>query len=466
MEPTDHAPSSSGAISLIPLATGETQRAVTEAMRRVGVKARAIPAADLTKDRQVATRAPLVLLLGDAPEPADATLDWLRTNGAPSCMGIVADGCQAWQDEIAERCCDLCFWPTSDRELAMRLSRLHRRAPGRGAADDCEDLMSINFVGRSPQFRTLVSLIRKFARCDAPVLIQGETGTGKELAARAVHYLSERRGKPFVPVNCGALPDGLIENELFGHRRGAFTDARSDTNGLIDEAGGGTLFLDEIDALPARAQVTLLRLLQEREYRPLGGGRARPATARIVAASNSPLRDLVKAGSFRADLFYRLDILLLTIPPLRERLADLPLLVEHFLQTLRVRYGAAERYMDTADLARLAGYDWPGNVRELENCLHRGFLMADDARVVPALPDGEGPGSLDPATVTDPARFDGVPFATAKALSVAEFEQAYIKRLLTETGGNTAEAARRAGKERRALGKLIKKHRINRLDFV
>src|SRR5688500_7573696 len=196
-------------------------------------------------------------------------------------------------------------------------------------------------IGRSIAFRIADALIMKMSAFDAPVLIEGETGTGKELAARAIHYRGARRGKPFVPVNCGALPDALIENELFGHRRGAFTDARDDKPGVVELARGGTLFLDEIDALTPKGQVTLLRFLQDQQFRPLGGRREEQADVRIIAAANRSLERQVAAEAFRQDLFYRLNLLHLTLPPLRERQGDIALLAEHFVRAAATRYGKA-----------------------------------------------------------------------------------------------------------------------------
>src|SRR5438094_4159830 len=188
-----------------------------------------------------------------------------------------------------------------------------------------------NLIGRSPAFTAATELIAKFASCDATVLIEGETGTGKELAARAIHYLSNRNGNPFIAVNCGALPDTLVENELFGHVRGAFTDAREHQHGLVSRAETGTLFLDEVESLSAKAQVALLRFLQDGVYRPLGAGAVVAGNARIVAATNVDIAALVKGGGFRQDLMYRLTILTLRMPALRERAGDARVLAEHFV---------------------------------------------------------------------------------------------------------------------------------------
>jgi DNA-binding NtrC family response regulator len=234
-----------------------------------------------------------------------------------------------------------------------------------------------NLIGRSPTFMAAIALIKKFAACDATVLIEGETGTGKEVAARAIHDLSTRRSAPFVPVNCGALPDTLVENELFGHMRGAFTDARETQSGLIGRAEGGTLFLDEIESLSPKAQAVLLRFLQNGTYSPLGGRAAVAANTRVVAASNVDVAQLAKTGAFRRDLLYRLTILTVRMPALRERPGDERVLAEHFVQQFGRRYERPERRLDSLSLEQLGGHDWPGNVRELENLVHRAFLLTD-----------------------------------------------------------------------------------------
>ncbi|HEU5283230.1 MAG TPA: sigma-54 dependent transcriptional regulator, partial [Burkholderiales bacterium] len=232
-----------------------------------------------------------------------------------------------------------------------------------------------NLIGRSAAFQDTVRLIQRIALTDAPVLIEGETGTGKEVAARAIHYSGSRRDRPFVPVNCGAIPENLIENELFGHVRGAYTDAREPQPGLIALANGGTLFLDEVETLCPKGQVALLRFLQDLNYRPLGSRREESADVRVIAATNIDLAELVHAKQFRMDLYYRLQILFLRLPPLRERAGDAGLLAEHFVRAFGVRYGGAAARFSPDSLSLLDRYAWPGNVRELENLVHRAFLL-------------------------------------------------------------------------------------------
>ena len=232
-------------------------------------------------------------------------------------------------------------------------------------------------IGTSEGVRAVMRQIEKIARSDAPVLIQGETGSGKELAARAIWAGSARSAGPFVPVNCGAIPDGLIETELFGHGAGAFTDAKQARDGVIAQAQHGTLFLDEINTLSPRAQVTLLRFLQDLRYRPVGTSAERDADVRVIAASNQPLQDMVDAGHFRRDLLYRLNILELTIPPLRSRQDDIELLVDYFLDRFCRKYGLPPKRLHPEASEWLRTYQWPGNVRELENWIHREVLLAE-----------------------------------------------------------------------------------------
>ncbi len=305
-------------------------------------------------------------------------------------------------------------------------------------------------IGKSATFLTEINKIPQIARCHANVLISGETGTGKELYARAIHYSSSRAGKPFMPVNCGAIPVELLENELFGHERGAYTSALTLKTGLIEEANNGTLFLDEIDCLPVIAQVKLLRFLQEKEYKPLGSTKMRRANVRIVAASNLDLQEAVGNGTVRQDLFYRLSIISLTLPPLRERREDIPLLTKHFLAKYSSEFGreTAELSQDALDL--LMVQSWPGNVRELEHVIERAVAMFE----------GHVSRGSD-LFIASPA--DGRPesLQEAKAKEIARFEKNYIQGVLSACSGNITRAAQLAQKNRRSFWQLIQKHRID-----
>jgi DNA-binding NtrC family response regulator len=306
-------------------------------------------------------------------------------------------------------------------------------------------------IGESPAFLQQSNRIPLIAGCEANVLILGETGTGKELYARAIHYRSRRAGRPFMPVNCGAIPVELVENELFGHARGAFTSASTQQTGLIEEANGGTLFLDEIDCLPFSAQVKLLRFLQEKEYRPLGSARMRRADVRIIAASNLNLEEAVGNGKVRQDLFYRLNIISLLLPPLRDRREDIPLLARHFL----AKY-ARESERDVSDFSKealqlLMVYGWPGNVRELEHAIERAIVLCEGSVI--------GAGDLLLSNTQLDERRESL--QEAKAKEIARFEKNYILGVLAVCKGNITRAAEVAQKNRRAFWQLIQKHQID-----
>jgi len=313
-------------------------------------------------------------------------------------------------------------------------------------------------IGVSDSLRFATNLLERFSACDLPILIEGETGTGKELAARAVHYASSRKDMPFVPVNCGAIPDSLIENEIFGHRKGAFTDAKEDQPGLIALAEGGTLFLDEIDGLSSKGQILLLRFLQDREYRKVGSANVLTADIRFVAATNVDLQKMADAGAFRADLLFRLKILHVVLPPLRQRAEDIRILAEHFLAICSERFKKPRKTFHPDVVTRLRTHCWPGNVRELENMIYRAFLVTDAPEI----------GLHDIADILDFHPVGGEPigpecpgsFHGAKSRAIAQFEYKYLSGLMERAGGNVTAAAKLAGTERRYLGKLLKKHHI------
>ena len=327
-------------------------------------------------------------------------------------------------------------------------------------------LARLELVGRSAAFRAATDLIRRLAGRDVTVLLRGETGTGKELAARAIHYLGTRRDLPFIPVNCGAIPDMLVESELFGHARGAFTDARDAQVGLVAQAGGGTLFLDEVDSLSMKAQIALLRFLQDGSFRPLGAKGFAHSKARVIASTNADIEQLVQRGLFRCDLFFRLDIIPVHLPPLREREGDVRLLAETFLCTLAEQHGGGPRHIEPASLRRLERHRWPGNVREMANVMQRAFLLCDgDCLVLP--PGALGPqddGRDDAADGTDGVMCAS--YQAARVQALCEFERRFVCSALERSAGNVSLAARLAGKERRSFGRLLKKHGIDRARFA
>ena len=317
-------------------------------------------------------------------------------------------------------------------------------------------------VGESDAFVQAIRPLPALARSDATVLVTGETGTGKELVAHALHYLSARAALPFSPVNCGSLPDTLLEDELFGHEAGAFTDARARRPGLIQDTQKGTLFLDEVDALTPRAQVALLRLLQERMFRPLGSSRQERAHVRFVAACNAPLEDLVRAGAFRGDLYSRLSVLTIRLPPLRDRRQDIPLLVARFLEKHTPAARPVPRVSAQA-MSALMACEWPGNVRELESRIVRAIVLGEGEVIEPG-DLGLAAGSAPVDTVADGWSSDS--YQALKRKAIAEFERHYLTRLMARHHGNVTQAARAAGKERRELGRLLKKHQLDRGAFT
>lgn len=309
-------------------------------------------------------------------------------------------------------------------------------------------------LGESPVFLQFLTTLEHVARYDATVLLEGETGTGKELAARAVHYDGPRRAKPFMPINCGAMQDTLIENELFGHCRGAYTGAHTDEPGIVEAADGGTLFLDEVDSLSPKAQVTLLRFLEDQQYRPVGSRAHRRANVRVIAASNRSLSSLVEGDRFRADLLYRLRVMYLRVPPLRERVGDVLLLARHFVQTQSARFGKPPLPLSSESMCWLESYQWPGNIRELENVVCQSFLLScgSEIRITPPGPSGAaaaGEGEV-------------WSYRRAKQQAVADFERRFLSRAIKNTAGNVSEAARLISTERRHLGRLLKKHGLER----
>lgn len=310
------------------------------------------------------------------------------------------------------------------------------------------------WVGVSAAHQGLLDLIDRVARSNIELLISGETGVGKEQYARYAHEQSPRRDKPFVPVNCGSIPADLFENELFGHVRGAFTGARPKTVGLVAAAQGGTLFFDEVDALAPTNQVKLLRLLQEKEYRPLGDARAQGADVRVVAATNRNLVQASRTGTFRDDLLFRLRVVPVEIPPLRERRDDVLPIIDAFVPWYATEYRVEAITFTDAARERLATYAWPGNIREAENLV----------RNLTCLRPGEhiGPHQLPLLEETHVnGKANGKPsgsFSRMKSVIVADFERQYIEQALTSTGGNIAQAARNAGKPRRAFFEKMRRY--------
>jgi len=296
-----------------------------------------------------------------------------------------------------------------------------------------------NIIGSSRKMQSVYTLISKVADTDSTVLIHGESGTGKELVARGLHFNSNRQQHPFVAINCSALPENLLESELFGHKKGAFTGAVSDKRGLFEEANLGTIFLDEVNSMATSLQTKLLRVLQEREVRRVGDNKSVAVNVRVVGATNEPLQPMIRNGTFREDLYYRLAVIPVEIPALRERLEDVPLLVNHFLQKQTNQAGGAPIKIDPQAVDLLSRYDYPGNVRELENAIERACALCEDHMIMP----GDLPPQIVEFANVNAARKSRAMFPVGKSLDefIQEQEREYIEATLAKFKGAREKAA-------------------------
>jgi two-component system response regulator GlrR len=339
--------------------------------------------------------------------------------------------------------------PFDGKALLTQVQKALQFGVSRAAANDgtAESSWREEIITRSPEMDAILAKARLVAGSDASVMIFGESGTGKELLARAIHRASARAGQPFVAVNCGAIPEQLLESELFGHVKGAFTGAASDYKGLFQAAGRGTVFLDEIGDMPLPLQVKLLRVLQEREVRPIGSTQAIKVDVRIISATHRNLEEAIKAGAFREDLYYRLHVVALSLPPLSARREDIPVLATHFLNTLGERYGKALNGFAQDAMEVLVKHSWPGNVRELYNVVEQAVALATTPIITPGLLETAIRGETGNLSSFESARFD--------------FERDYLAKLLKITNGNVTQAARLAKRNRTEFYKLLQRHHLN-----
>ena len=350
---------------------------------------------------------------------------------------------------------DFLVLPLRDQEVRLRVKRLAcRRVDVEAVA---QDVGFAQFLGEDQHILALKRKMLLAARSQATVLLTGETGTGKERCARAMHYLSSRKSKPFLPVNCGAIPVDLFESEFYGHTKGAFTGASLAQIGLIAEAEGGTLFLDEIESLGMASQVKLLRFLQDQTFFQIGSSKLKQADVWIIAATNVNLPQRICDNAFRKDLFYRLAVVSLNLPPLRERPIDIPLLAGHFWKM----YSGRSQHIRREDLSAgvidaLCQYSWPGNIRELENVIHQLAVLHES--------DVIGPEDLPIVRTPSTPPSLGRSFAQQKTAAIELFEKKYVAELLKTHRGNVTHAAKEAQKDRRAFGRLIKKYQISKLS--
>jgi len=332
-----------------------------------------------------------------------------------------------------------------NRKLTSEIKRL------KGLVEEKYDFA--NIVARSEKMRRVLEMVSQIARTDSTILIHGESGTGKELIAKAIHLASERKNKPFLAINCAALPETLLESNLFGHEKGAFTGAIRSTKGLFTQAHEGTIFLDEIGDLPLSIQAKLLRVLQERNFYPLGSEKPVEVDVRVIVATNKDLEDLVKQGLFREDLFYRIHVIPISLPPLRERKEDIPPLVDHFLKKFGQQMKKEVKGLTPMAMQRLMLHEWPGNIRELENTLEFAVAMAQQDTVTEDLifQSKGGSSSQEPLKTLKEAR--------------EAYEKSYLIHLLGICKGNVSKAAKLAGKYRADFYDLLKKHGLKIEDF-
>ncbi len=323
------------------------------------------------------------------------------------------------------------------------------------------------FIGRSRMLNQALELLRRLAPSRATVLIRGESGTGKELAARALHSMSKRAELPMVTVNCPALPEHILESELFGYRKGAFTGADRDKKGLFLQASGSTILLDEIADIPVSIQTKLLRVLQEKEIQPLGQTNTYPVDVRILASTNQDLEGKIERGEFREDLFYRLNVLTVTMPPLSEMVNDIPLLGQHFLEMYSREHGRSDLEFAPEALQCLMRRAWKGNVRELENTINRAVLLCDGNKITPTdlMTDEEQNGNGRGPALNNQTCFLHLPYKEAKGEVLNYFTSAYLKNALTASRGNVSAAARKCGMERQAFQRLMRRYRIQSREF-
>jgi len=306
-------------------------------------------------------------------------------------------------------------------------------------------------IGEHPSIKKVLEIIRRVAPTDATVLITGESGTGKELVARAIHSASPRASRPFVPVNCAAIPENLLESELFGHARGAFTGAHSARLGMFQLANHGTIFLDEVGELPLALQAKLLRVLQDGEVRPVGTDHPVAVHVRVITATNKELAHQVEKGSFREDLFFRLQVIPIHLPPLRARRSDIPILTQHFLEKANARHGLSVTISREA-MIYLWEYDWPGNIRELEHAIERAVLLGKGTLV--------GTEDLPPHIVSRSGSVSLVSQALSRQLTLRDLEREYIAKVLEHTRGNKTEAARILGVDRTTLYRKLEEYKL------
>ena len=430
----------------------DTRTLLCEALRGRGFDAHAVDSAQACLDRLRARPFDVVVTDVQMPGMSGVELCSLLHERHPDLLPIVLTGLGALDTAIAAiraGAYDFITKPVKIDVLEVAVKRAldhlsvrHEVKRLRAAVD--RELPIASLAGTSSALRQTTELVRQVADSDATVLITGESGTGKELVARALHELSPRAKEPFVAINCGAMPAPLLESELFGHVRGAFTDAKTARGGLFLQAGRGTIFLDEVGEMPLEMQVKLLRVLQERTVRPVGGDTEVPFEARVVTATNRDLETEVEEKRFREDLFYRINVVAIPVPPLRARAGDVIVLAHHILGRIAARTGKPLIGIAQDAARKLMAYDWPGNVRELENCIERAVALCDGKEInISTLPVK--------VQKFESARLEIATDSPAEMIPLTEMERRYVRQVLSSVGGNKTHAARVLGIDRRSL---------------
>ncbi|HJU03955.1 MAG TPA: sigma-54 dependent transcriptional regulator [Nitrospiraceae bacterium] len=410
---------------------------------------------------------PIDLVLTDMVLPGMSGLDLVSQiqtidRNLPVLVITHMAGIQTAVDAMRRGAYDYIVKPVNPTDLGMRLHRAIRISEilRRNSAFERimrQDSQAGSLVGTSKAFQAIVRQIREAAHVRSTVLISGETGTGKGLIARAIHEQSRERDKPYQVIDCATIPEGMVESELFGHVRGAFTGAVADKPGLIELADGGTVFLDEIEDLPLPLQSKLLRVLEDNEVRRVGGTQVKRVDMRFLAATNQELEDKIRRGTFRKDLYYRLAVIVIRVPPLRERVEDIPVIARHLLAQFGREMGKSHCYFDASAISALTGYAWPGNVRELRNVVERAVMLATEealtrSDVETLLPSGKK-NSLEMG-----AAYASLPYMDAKAKALDEFTRAYLKAKLSMHDGHITRAAEDSGIPRQHFSLLMKRY--------